>query len=386
MIILEQPYVSEFLIDSIVNNDWQVLNNDSLELMHIEPDAIQAISSEDAKNYYQQFEYPLIYSNSENSINWVLENLPNSKLSGYIKLFKDKIEFRKMLQELYPDFYFKEIELDGLKRLKPNELKFPLVLKPSIGFLSLGVHTIYNLSEWSETIKTLDREMSAAQKFYPKAVVNSSKFIIEEFIDGKEFAVDAYYDKNGVPVILNMFQHPFLNSKDVRDRIYLMSKQIMIQYMSKVVFLLKEIGDKNDIRNFPMHIELRITDDGQMIPIEVNPMRFAGWCTTDVAHFAWGLNVYEYFMTQSKPDWNAILSNASDEIYYFSMAEVPQGFNRNNFVSFDYSGWLSNYSNVLEVRKINPLKHPLFAVIFGSTKNPDEIQHILSIETKNYVK
>ena len=44
-----------------------------------------------------------------------------------------------------------------------------------------------------------------------------------------------------------------------------------------------------------------------------------------------------------------------------------------------------NYSNVLEVRRINPKNNPLFAIIFGSTKNKDEVVKILSLKTKDYV-
>ena len=111
---------------------------------------------------------------------------------------------------------------------------------------------------------------NSRKKFYPEAVVNTSKFIIEEYIQGEEYAVDAYYDKNGNPVILNIFHHPFFNSKDVSDRIYVMSTDIMIKYMAKFAMLLKEIGDKNNIKNFPLHIELRVTEDERIIPIEVN--------------------------------------------------------------------------------------------------------------------
>ena len=135
--------------------------------------------------------------------------------------------------------------------------------------------------EWKVVLARLEEEMTEAQKFYPPEVVCASKFILEEFIDGEEYAIDAYYDKNGIPVILNIFQHPFLNAKDVRDRIYIMSTGIMIKYMSKFAMLLKDIGDRNDIRNFPIHIEVRVTKDEKIIPIEVNPMRFAGWCTPD---------------------------------------------------------------------------------------------------------
>lgn len=384
MIIIEKPYVSEFLIESVVKNDWTVLENEALEIAGIEEGAFETISSDAAKEYYSQSDCPIIYSNSENSINWVLENLPESKLSRYIRLFKDKVKFRRMLNDIYPEFYYKEVFYDELAKIPLEDLKYPFILKPAVGFLSLGVHTIHNDEDWKRTLAQLEAEMETAQKFYPESVVNVSRFIIEEYIQGEEYAVDAYYDKNGNPVILNIFQHPFFNSKDVSDRIYLMSAEIMIKYMAKFAMLLKQIGDKNDIRNFPLHIELRVTEDERIIPIEVNPMRFAGWCTTDVSKYAWGINVYECFMNQTSPDWNEILSKASNKIFYFSMAEVPSSIDRDKIKAFEYAEWLANYSNVLEVRRINPKSHPLFAVIFGFTDNNEEINRILQLKTKDY--
>ena len=120
MIIIEKPYASEFLIDTIVQNDWGVLDNTAVEEADIEEGAFDLISSDIAKNYYLTQEYPLIYSNSENAITWVLKNLPDSNLSNYIKLFKDKIAFREMLQEMFPDFYFKAVEFDELKKMTPD--------------------------------------------------------------------------------------------------------------------------------------------------------------------------------------------------------------------------------------------------------------------------
>lgn len=384
MIILEKPYVSGFLIDTIVQNDWAVLENETIDNADIEEGALEIIPSEVAKEYYGQVEYPLIYSNSENSINWVLENLPDSNLSRYIRLFKDKMVFRSMLQDLYPKFMFKQVEFSELKQIPLEELTFPFVIKPTVGFLSFGVHTVYNDADWKSVLSVLEKEMEVAQKLYPENVVNSSKFIMEEYIEGEEFAIDAYYDVDGNPVILNIFQHPFLDSKDVRDRIYMMSAGIMIKYMARFAMLLKQIGDKNNIRNFPMHMEVRVTSDESIVPIEVNPMRFAGWCTTDVAKYAWGINVYECFLNQQKPDWNEILSKAKRGIYYFSMAEVSADMDRERIKSFDYDKYLSNFSEVLELRRINPKDNPLFAVIFGSTYSSEEVKNILRLKTRDF--
>ena len=385
MIIIEKPYASEFLIDTVVQNDWRVLENNAIKEAEIEEGAFEMIPSETAKNYYLTQEYPLIYSNSENAISWVLQNLPESNLSNYIRFCKDKAEFREAMKEMYPDFYFKAVELDELKNMSAESVKFPVILKPAVGFLIFGVHTIKDAKEWKEVIDKLDKEMRMAAFMYPNHVINSSKFLIEELIEGEEYAVDAYYDRDGEPVILNIFQHPFCSSSDVSDRIYLMSTGIMIKYMAKFGLLLREIGHLKNIKNFPMHIELRVTKDDKIIPIEINPMRFAGWCTTDVAKYAWGINVYECFFEQRKPDWNTILANSGKDVFYFSMAEVPSNQDRGKIKGFEYERFLSNYSNVLEVRRINFKENPLFAIIFGSTKSKDEVLKILSLKTADYV-
>lgn len=385
MIILEKPYVSEFLIDTIVKNDITVLENESIKNSGIEEGALKLITSQEAKTMYEAQEYPKIYANSENAISWVQENLPESSISDYIKLFKDKTAFRELLKELYPNFYFRAIDFQELKNLTCDAIKYPVVIKPAVGFLSFGVHTAKDDSEWKYAIAQLEKEMENAMQLYPGNVVNFSKFIIEDMIEGEEFAIDAYYDNNGEPVILNIFQHPFLNSKDVSDRIYLMSATIMIKYMAKFSVLLHQIGNLKNIRNFPLHIEVRVTDEGEIVPIEINPMRFAGWCTTDVAKYAWGVNVYEHFFNNERPDWNSILEKAEKEVFYFSMAEVPSEMERTKIMGFNYEKFLANYSNVLEVRRIDPQKNPLFAVIFGSTTNREEVLNILRLKTRDYV-
>ena len=385
MFILEQPYVSEYMVETILNHDWPVLDNDAIENSGIEEGAFKLWTSEKAANNYMMQEFPLIYANSENAISWVLENLPKSNLSEYIRLFKDKITFRELIKDLYPDFYFTTVDYEDLKYMNKEEIKFPVVIKPAVGFLSLGVHTVWSQDDWDNTIGLVNKDMARAKTMYPQEVVNSSKFIIEELIEGEEFAIDLYYDRNGDPVILNIFQHMFSDKNDVRDRLYIMSAGIMVKYMAKFYQLASSIGKLKNVRNFPAHIEVRVKEDGTIIPIEVNPMRFAGWCTTDVSRYAWEINVYECFNNQIRPDWNEILSNAGKDFYYFAMAEVPSSVSRAEIRTFDYNGFLANFSNVLELRRINYKIHPLFAVIFGSTPDKEELKRIVTLKTESYI-
>lgn len=385
MFILEKPYVSEFLIDTIVQNDWAVLDNIAVKDAELEEGVLNLIPTEKAKNYYLAQEYPLIYGNSENATSWVLKNLPESNLSKYIRLFKDKIQFRDLLKDMYPDFFYQSVEFDELKKFDTANLKFPVIIKPAVGFLSIGVQVVKDSKEWKETVSALEKDIKNASKLYSKDMIDSSKFIIEEFVQGEEFSVDAYFDRDGEPVVLNIYQHPLLNSKDVRNRMFLMSTGIMIKYMAKFGLLLREIGQLQNIRNFPLHLELKVTKDEKIIPIEINPMRFASWCATDVAKYAWGVNVYECFKNQTFPDWNSILSKAHKEVFYYSMIEVPNNIDKSKIQGFEYERFLANYSNVLEVRRINPKWNPLFAVVFGSTKSKDEVVKILSLKVNDYI-
>ena len=55
-------------------------------------------------------------------------------------------------------------------------------------------------------------------------------------------------------------------------------------------------------------MELRRDASGRIRPIEFNPLRFAGWCCTDVSLFAWGFHTYGCFLEGARPDWDRVLA------------------------------------------------------------------------------
>ncbi len=386
MFILDAPFISHTLLKTLDKQGFSVLYNKYLKELNTSKYNLKFLDEEIAINTINKNPDELLYSNSENAIDWILNNLPNSNAAINIKLFKNKTKFRDILAKIYPDFYYKEVELNSLSSINPDELVFPFVIKPVIGFLSFGVYTVKNKEEWVSVLNQLTCEIEKFANVFPTSVVNSSKFLIEELIDGEEYAVDVYFSNKQEPVILNIFKHPFLNEKDVSDRIYITSKEIIEHNLSEFNDLLKKIGALTNLKNFPMHIELRKTQKGEIIPIEVNPLRFAGWCTTDMAIHAYGINVYEHFANQTKPDWNSILKNNDGKICYFAMAEVPNNIEKNNIKNFNYDAFLSNFSEIYELRKIDYRTKPLFAIIFGRCKNINEVNKILALKTADYIQ
>ena len=76
-------------------------------------------------------------------------------------------------KEFYPEFFFKEISLEDLKRIPLEELKYPFVIKPSMGFFSVGVHVVHNDEDWKRILASIDAEMEAVSSAYPEDVVTS---------------------------------------------------------------------------------------------------------------------------------------------------------------------------------------------------------------------
>ncbi|UMZ72926.1 ATP-grasp domain-containing protein [Natranaerofaba carboxydovora] len=386
MIILDKPYVSNFLQNTIIKLDLPVLHSENIEELNLD-NKINLIKGEDFINKVNE-KGALVYSNSENSIDWITKNLSFTDLPEKIDVFKDKLKFRELLKDIYPDFFYKEVNVDGLKDFDINEIEMPFVIKPSIGFFSIGVYKVSSISEWKNVTTELKTEVNKMAKNYPVEVIDTTKFIVEENIEGEEFAVDLYYDKDGRPVILNILKHIFSSEEDVSDRVYITSKEIIEENHDQFVEFLDDIGEMVELKNFPMHIEFRFNNYGALIPIEVNPLRFAGWCTTDVAYYAYGINVYEYYFKQIKPDWKEILKNKEDKIYSIVIADLPEDIDVNEIVEVDYDKFRSHFEKPLEMRKIDYVKHGVFAFLFAETdyNNWQELEEILKSSLEEYLK
>ena len=378
LFIMENPYISDFFLKTMENNNFLVLKNEISD--KITGYNLNLIKEEDIKNA----DDIKIYSTSENAISNVTKNFKNADLKEYIKVCKDKFEMRKQLKSVYPNFFFEEILLNDIEKTDISKLPKKFIIKPSVGFLSMGVHKVCSSLEWEKTVSQIKTEITDFKNNFPESVLNSSKFIIEEVIEGEEYAVDTYFNDNAEPVILNIFKHPFVSEDDVSDRAYISSKEIIEENLEPFKDVLTKIGKTIGFNNFPVHIELIKNKNGEVIPVEINPMRFAGWCTTDLAYFAYGINIYEYFAFNKKPDWKSILNGKENKIFYFAMAETPTNIDKTK-ISFNYENLKKQFSKILDFRKIDFVNKPMFAVIFGETQDKSEINKILELNMSDFI-
>jgi hypothetical protein len=387
MILLDKPYVSDFLQETLANNEIPVLDSEIAKQLTTNKD-LKFISQEDAISKKRENDDFLIFSNSENNISWIEQNLAFSDLPESIRKFKNKIRFREIIRELYPNYFFEGVKFENLKSLDITNLKFPLIIKPAIGFFSMGVHTVECAEEWEDTVNTIHGEIEQNKSIYPIEVINTSEFILEEIIQGEEFAIDCYFNREGNPVITNISKHVFSSGKDVSDRIYFTSKNVIRKHLKPIQDFLDNIAKLVNVKNFPTHVEVRVTETGEIIPIEINPMRFGGWCSSpDLAHHAFGINIYEYFFKRETPNWDEILRNKNDEVTSIVILDNSTGVDENDIKSFDYDNFLEGFTKPLEMRKTNFHEYPVFGMLYCNTEKEDspELMKILKSNLREFI-
>ena len=351
-----------------------VLHNDMAAQLTAEGHHLNLLDDKQFKEQYLQKKQ--LYAVSENALVWLYAQLPESELVKKVKILKDKAAFRRICQQIYPDFYYKEVEMKALRSLHPDELPLPLVLKPAVGFLSVGVYIVRNKAEWQAALDDIDHNFAKQCAVFPETVVRSEKFVLEQFIEGEEYAVDAYYDAEGKPNIINIFHHIFKDETDVSDRLYCMSKQIFeTNYPAFNQFCI-DLNGVLGLKNFPMHVEFRVDKHtGRAIPIEVNPLRFAGMCLNDLTRHTCHLLPVQCYFEGIRPDYATMWNGIENDVFSFIVLDKPYDTNR----ALDFERIKRHFHGVLETRDIMNPAMSIWGFLFTQTtpEHKEELHEIL---------
>lgn len=387
MIIAELPYVSDFFKETIIRNNFPTIKTENAGQIFdgVHPNFI---SSQEAVEQFQQNKNTKLFTNSENSISWMIQHLGFTDLPRQIELFKNKVKFREFMQAWHPEYFFREIEFEELENYDISSFPESFVIKPAVGFFSLGVFIVRNHADWPQTVKSIQSEIEQVKTLYPVEVFDHASFIAEAIIEGDEYAFDAYYSEKGEPVILNIYQHPFASGNDVSDRVYLTSENIVRKNLERFTQWLARIGKAARLHNFPLHVELRVNSHGLIQPIEVNPLRFGGFCTTaDCTWFTYGVNSYEYFFKEQKPDWDKIFRTRKGKLYSLMVLNNSTGVAGKDIEQFDYDKIAACLEKPLEIRPVDFRTFPLFGFIFAESRaeNYAELEYLLKSDLKEFI-
>ncbi|NQV51331.1 MAG: ATP-grasp domain-containing protein [Candidatus Marinimicrobia bacterium] len=387
MFLIDGPYVSVYLKETLQSLQIPVVKTASAE-SYLKDYRINYLSEAAAVSSLIHEPQTQLYMNSENALDWLYQKLPESSLVKTAQKVKDKLRFRELLAEIHPDYFFRGYSRSELSSVNPQHLPYPLILKPSVGFFSLGVHSIENAEQWKRILNELDQVINSSENIYPIGVLDNSTFILESVIPGEEFAIDCYYDDSGKVVMLNMMRHLFASEADVNDRVYITSAALIREYREPIERYLSRLGDCFGLNNFPAHVELRIDGDNSVMAIEINPLRFGGWCSTaDLAFYAWDMNLYEILDKKSRPDWDKLVRRSPEKGYALIVLNNSTGTSGGDITSFNYDALLETVKTPLELRKTDFKKFPVFGFLMCSfpVDNLEELYQLLHSDLKEFI-
>lgn len=385
MFLIDKPFVSDFLINTIRNNKYKIIATKIAREL-VQDNTLNWVSEAEAISLLRDNPEIAIYSNSENALAWIDLNYGESELSRQLRILKNKVQFREISKDLFPDFYFKQISIDEIQQLGDDEIRFPFVIKPAVGFFSIGVYIVENEKDWLKAKSALQPEK--LKSIFPENVLNTSTFIIEEFIQGEEYAIDYYYDSDGNVILLNVLHHLFSSGTDTSDRVYSTSKEIIEKYKTELEDFLTKIGKALHLKNFPAHAEVRIDKLGKIIPIEINPLRFGGFCTTaDLLGVTVGFNEYQCFYENKKPDWPTIFKGKENKIFSVVILDNNSGIHPSDILEFKYSDLANDFEKPVLIRELDINNYPVFGFAFIETTatNKKELMEILTSDLRKYI-
>jgi hypothetical protein len=387
MLLLDQPYVSDLLRRTVHGRRLPVVLTDAARRLGF-ADATVTVTEDEARDRLRADPHARLLSNSENALDWVALNLPDTPLAAAAKVCKDKALFREKLSPLHPDLRFRTLDRGDLADLDIANVGHAFVVKPAVGFFSLGVRVVHGPDDWPRVRRELAADLERAAGIYPQRVLDASRLIVEELVTGEEYAVDAYYDDAGRVVVTGILHHRFGSAHDVGDRVYTTGEAIVASNLERFGAYLEAAGRLLGLRSFPVHVELRVDDAGRIVPIEFNPLRFGGWCTTaDLTALALGFDPYTAFLRDARPDWEAIFATRRDRLYSVIVLDNSTGYEPRRVAAFDHERVAARFHRTLAVRPVDHRRYGVFGFLFTETPAAEagELDAILRDDLRDYV-
>ena len=382
MVILEEPYASPLLVEWLASSRHPVLDNGFARSASASS-ALNLVPAAECARRLSSGER--VYTCSENALSWICDNVDNPELVRVINLLKDKAALRELLSPLNPDLYFRTFSREQLRDVAVEDLPLPVVLKPTVGFCSMGVYVIECAEDWNRALSDIEASASVWNGRYPESVVDAGDYIVEGFADGDEYAVDMYYDAEGKARVLNVLRHDFAGPEDTSDRMYVTSRDIVLEMGPLLSRWLDAANAYIGARDFPAHVEVRVKE-GRVVPIEFNPLRFAGLGGTDVAYLGWGLRTYAAYLEDEKVDLDSMTAGASGKVYSMSLLNPSPAADLRR--PLDYDALKERFSNVLALHRFDVDVTGSYGFLFLETDAScaDELDFLLHSDLTEFLR
>jgi hypothetical protein len=118
-------------------------------------------------------------------------------------------------------------------------------------------------------------EMCRNAEVLSASALSADRLIVEQHVDGEEYAADVFLDANGDPVLTSTYRHPMPANPAYLHMVYYSSRAVMDLVAPQAMEVFRALNDELGATNLAMHSEFRL-EEGRLIPIEINSMHFGG--------------------------------------------------------------------------------------------------------------
>lgn len=366
MMIVDEPFAAPELIEYLVRTQEPVLVNDMARKIA----AHHNINVLESRQFAEQVNAGgRLICTSENTFSWIAENIEDEGIAKTVATFKDKALMRKLLAPMYPQLEYRDVSTSQIASVDFDELKTPFVLKPAVGYCSVGVYVVQNRAQWDAALADIQQNLAVWRSRYTESALGEGSFIIESYLGGTEYAVDAYFDESGKAVVLDVLRHEFANAADTTDRLYITGASVIRQHGAAFEAWLNEVNEYVDAKNFPVHAETRM-ENGVITPIEFNPLRFAGICGTEIAYHVYGFHTYDYYLQNIRPNWENLFTGREGKLYCMGYIPAPEQLAAGK-VSFDYDAFLAHFGGLQAFHKFDAQATGALGFIFMETEEAE---------------
>lgn len=260
--------------------------------------------------------------------------------------------------------------VDSLRDL--SNLNFPVVIKPAAGMSTMSTEIAEDEAEALEIIKSLDIPPQFGSK----------QIIVEEFIEGDEFLVDAIWDKGDcVHFSIAKYVNPRLHANDSQaiNGCFLLRQDENHLFYDQVRDFHARVNEAFDIIDGATHLEFFQLRDGTLMFSEL-ATRLGGGGSPPMIRGGLGFDIRELWAAQQADALEKMPSSKESSfpaVGFFNLEPYHPGFIK----SVPDIGSIRNEQGILEARLMTELgnfhsrEHPsewgVFLIIGG--KNPDEL-------------
>ncbi len=256
-----------------------------------------------------------LYISSQSSLELVMERTRCPERLRAIEILSDKYQCRSVMKPLFPDFHFETKKLSEITEdMFVRDLKY--IIKPSKGFFGIGVKVVDEQADIHCLVDEIRQEIDLYSRVFSENVFSKEDMIIEEFIEGNEYGVDMFYSERGEPVIVALAHHPMPAKEQYRHVLYYTNHCMFERLYPQIESFFIRLNSILNIQALPIHAEFRLGRGEELLPIELNPLRYGGFGLADLSYYAYDQCPYFSFFQDQKYDWKKIWNERRRNNHY----------------------------------------------------------------------